>query len=88
MLAPLLGAAMIAISRLQDYRHDVGDVTMGSILGIVVAWTTWRRNFPALTSERCDTPVTLLDEERKGAWRRVRDEEAGFGEAEASDVDV
>src|SRR6185369_12749080 len=28
---PLLGATMIAISRCQDYRHDVWDVTVGGL---------------------------------------------------------
>ncbi|KAL8655140.1 MAG: hypothetical protein Q9226_003164 [Calogaya cf. arnoldii] len=31
-LVPLIGAALIAISRCEDYRHDVYDVTVGSIL--------------------------------------------------------
>src|ERR1700712_1810321 len=33
-LIPLLGAALIAISRCEDYRHDVYDVAVGSILGL------------------------------------------------------
>lgn len=32
-LTPLLGALMIAISRCEDYRHDVEDVCVGSVLG-------------------------------------------------------
>ncbi|KAI4158656.1 MAG: hypothetical protein LQ342_007235 [Letrouitia transgressa] len=37
-LAPLIGAALIAISRCEDYRHDVYDVTIGSILGMAIAY--------------------------------------------------
>src|SRR5437763_1473157 len=37
-MAPLIGAALIAISRLEDYRHDVFDVTVGSILGMALAY--------------------------------------------------
>ena len=55
-LAPLLGAALIAISRLEDYRHDVGDVLVGSIIGCVVTYSNWRRYYPSLTSKWCDEP--------------------------------
>lgn len=55
-LWPLLGAALIAISRLEDYRHDVYDVTIGSILGMSMAYFSYRRYFPALRSNRCEEP--------------------------------
>jgi len=32
---PLVGAYLIAISRVDDYRHFPGDVTAGAILGNV-----------------------------------------------------
>ena len=91
-LAPLVGAALVAISRCQDYRHDVYDVCVGSALGIVVAWFSYRRYWPRLASPVCDTPYPAPgsdgefvdddddDEEAgRGAWRRVRarDEEEG-----------
>jgi diacylglycerol diphosphate phosphatase / phosphatidate phosphatase len=55
-LAPLVGAALIAISRLEDYRHDVFDVTCGSVLGILVAYFSYRRYYPSLRLARCDEP--------------------------------
>ncbi|KAA8650793.1 phosphatase PAP2 family protein [Aspergillus tanneri] len=55
-LIPFLCALMIAISRLDDYRHDVYDVTCGSILGTFVAYFSYRRYYPALQSPVCDTP--------------------------------
>ena len=76
VVAPLIGAAMIAISRLQDYRHDVFDVTVGSILGMSMAYFSYRRYYPPLRSARCNEPypsratVTLLS----GAGK-ARDEE-------------
>ena len=51
-LAPLIGAAMIAISRLEDYRHDGYDVTTGSILGMLVAYFSYRRYYPGLKSRQ------------------------------------
>ncbi|GKZ23933.1 hypothetical protein AbraIFM66951_009130 [Aspergillus brasiliensis] len=53
---PLLCALLIAISRLDDYRHDVYDVTCGSLLGLTVAYFSYRRYYPALRSITCDCP--------------------------------
>ena len=55
-LWPLVGAALIAISRLEDYRHDVYDVTVGSTLGMSMAYFSYRRYYPSLRSSRCDEP--------------------------------
>lgn len=77
---PLLGATMIAISRCQDYRHDVWDVTVGGLLGWTVAYWSYRRYWPRLSSGRCEEPYAgpvgagAAGEEGYG---RVRDEEEG-----------
>lgn len=52
-LAPLLGAAMIAISRCEDYRHDVYDVTCGSLLGMSIGYFSYRRYYPSLRHSKC-----------------------------------
>lgn len=93
VLAPLLGAALIAISRLEDYRHDVFDVVCGSLLGSAIAYSTWRRHYPSLSSAACDTPYAVLTEGNitKSGFSRIRDEEAVVGDARQfeleSDVD-
>lgn len=78
-LAPLVGAAMIAISRCEDYRHDVYDVCIGSALGFTVAFWSYRRNFPSLSTQNCHEPFPQLMLEapsRTADWQRVaRDEE-------------
>ncbi|CAJ2505851.1 Uu.00g132450.m01.CDS01 [Anthostomella pinea] len=78
-LAPLVGAAMVAISRCQDYRHDVYDVSVGSLLGFTVGFWSYRRYWPRLGSRECHeaypSPGTELGD-REG-WQRVRDEEQG-----------
>lgn len=56
VLSPLIGAALIAISRLEDYRHDPFDVTVGSVLGMSVAYMSYRRYYPALRSAMCHVP--------------------------------
>lgn len=76
-LTPLVGAALIAISRCEDYRHDVYDVCCGSLLGMVVAYWSYRRHWPHLTSPECDEPYPKPGQGNGAAWSRVRDEESG-----------
>lgn len=76
-LAPLIGAALIAISRLEDYRHDGYDVTTGSILGMLVAYFSYRRYYPGLKSRQCDTPYPSRAEwASSSGYGKLRDEEA------------
>lgn len=78
-LAPLIGAVVIAISRCEDYRHDVYDVCTGSILGMTVAYWSYRRHWPALSSSTSDEPHPPPGHDaQQPGWHRVRDaEEAG-----------
>lgn len=76
-LAPLIGAALIAISRLEDYRHDVYDVTIGSILGMLIAYFSYRRYYPALKSPQCDKPYPSRAEwASKNGYGKLKDEES------------
>ncbi|KAH8746405.1 phosphatidic acid phosphatase type 2/haloperoxidase [Diaporthe sp. PMI_573] len=80
-LGPLLGAAMIAISRCQDYRHDVYDVCTGALLGYVVAYWSYRRYWPQLSSRRCHEPYPNPGNDGGGGlplYGRLRDEEEGI----------
>ena len=88
-LAPLVGAALIAISRLEDYRHDVYDVTTGSILGMLLAYFSHRRYYPKLNSPHCDTPFPSRAEwASKHTFGKFKDEEeVRIGSAEDFDVD-
>ncbi|MCJ1309804.1 hypothetical protein MMC25_003465 [Agyrium rufum] len=86
VLIPLLGALLIALSRLADYRHDVYDVSAGSLLGAYVAYFTYRRYYPSLKVLRCDVPhpsrlvVAKREEGRVGrVGRKIRDEEWADG---------
>ncbi|KAJ9631993.1 hypothetical protein H2203_000394 [Taxawa tesnikishii (nom. ined.)] len=81
--APFLGAMLIAISRLEDYRHDVFDVVIGSSLGFALAYFNWRRYYPALSSRQCATPhPSRADPSPNGAgFSRVRDEEEALNSA-------
>ncbi|KAF7363319.1 Lipid transport protein [Mycena sanguinolenta] len=55
-LVPFSGAALVAISRTMDYRHHWQDVLIGSILGTVVSYFSYRQYYPSLASEVSDRP--------------------------------
>ena len=85
-LAPLVGAALIAISRCEDYRHDVYDVTVGSLLGILVAYFSYRRYYPALKSTHCDQPYPSRADTANG-FGKLKDEEERIQSADVFTVD-
>jgi len=55
-VAPLCGAALVAISRTMDYRHHWHDVVVGSILGLVTAYFSYRQYYPSLGVELAHRP--------------------------------
>jgi diacylglycerol diphosphate phosphatase/phosphatidate phosphatase len=96
-VSPLIGAALIAISRCEDYRyvlchvcdtiksnhvcsHDVYDVTCGSILGMSVAYFSYRRYYPRLHSSKCDEPFPSRESSFNAGFAKIKtDEEAVRG---------
>ncbi|GAM36757.1 PAP2 domain protein [Talaromyces pinophilus] len=80
---PTLGALMIAISRCEDYRHDVWDVTAGAFLGSTVAYFTYRRYYPSLRDRGCHVPYDL---DAKGeVFVKLADDEERLLHARASE---
>jgi len=57
-LVPFAGAALVAISRTMDNRHHWQDVLVGSILGTVVSYFTYRQYYPSLASEVSHRPYS------------------------------
>lgn len=55
-MLPLVGALLIAISRCEDYRHDVFDVCVGSALGFAITYWSYRRYFPSLSGRDSHEP--------------------------------
>ncbi|KAI9776863.1 MAG: hypothetical protein M1839_009311 [Geoglossum umbratile] len=79
-LVPLIAAALIAISRCEDYRHDVYDVTVGSLLGFLVAHFSYRRYYPSLRDSDCKTPYASQGEiTRNCGFERVDQDEVQLG---------
>jgi diacylglycerol diphosphate phosphatase / phosphatidate phosphatase len=70
--APLVGAMLIAMSRMADYRHDVYDVSVGSLLGALIAYFAYRRYWRPLRDTRCHEPLPspLTDLEARRAVGR------------------
>lgn len=73
--APLLSATMIAISRCEDYRHDVYDVTCGILIGISMAYYSYRRYFPNLRSSRCDEPYKSRNSNPNEGFAKIKNDE-------------
>lgn len=66
---PTVGAALIALSRTEDYRHHFVDVLVGLALGSLVAIWLYLRLFPSLTARRCYVP--RLEEEEEPVYSPV-----------------
>ncbi|KAI9931106.1 phosphatidic acid phosphatase type [Aspergillus wentii] len=49
VMAPILAATLIAVSRIMDARHHPFDVITGSLLGIACGWVSYRQYFPSLS---------------------------------------
>jgi len=65
-LFPLIGAALVAVSRTMDYRHHWQDVLAGSLLGIVAACFAYRQYFPSLASKLAHLPYSPRTERLEG----------------------
>ncbi|KAJ6196665.1 lipid phosphate phosphatase 1 [Bipolaris maydis] len=49
VMVPTLGAALITGTRIMDARHHPFDVISGALLGILVAWGSYRQYFPPVS---------------------------------------
>lgn len=59
-LSPLLGATLVAVSRVNDYWHRWQDVAAGGALGLAVAWACYRQLYPPLKDEAAGVPYVAL----------------------------
>ncbi|KAF8602675.1 PAP2-domain-containing protein [Ceratobasidium sp. AG-I] len=57
-LTPLTGALLVAISRTMDYRHHWQDVLVGSIVGLLLSYFSYRQYYPTLASPFSHRPYS------------------------------
>jgi diacylglycerol diphosphate phosphatase/phosphatidate phosphatase len=57
-LSPLAAASLVAISRTMDYRHHWHDVLVGSLLGLIFSFFSYRQYFPSLGDPLAHRPYS------------------------------
>ncbi|KAG9320532.1 hypothetical protein KVV02_004916 [Mortierella alpina] len=61
LIIPILAAILVAITRVQNYRHSGVDVTWGAIIGIIFAIFAYLQYYPVLTAADCQVPFPPRD---------------------------
>lgn len=56
VFSPLVFALLVAISRVDDYRHHWEDVTVGAIIGMGFSFFSYRQYYPSLSSAHSEQP--------------------------------
>jgi diacylglycerol diphosphate phosphatase/phosphatidate phosphatase len=58
VLMPFAVASLVAISRVDDYRHHWQDVLVGALLGMLVSYFVYRQYYPSLTDKDSAKPYS------------------------------
>lgn len=69
-ILPLVGIAYVAISRLQQNRHHVEDVVVGTSMGLVIAFISYRFYYPS-----------VVDKADVAGWPKRRNRDDDFDES-------
>lgn len=56
-------------------RHDVYDVTCGTIIGMSIAYFSYRRYFPMLHSSKCDEPFSSRETKFNEGFGKIKNDE-------------
>jgi len=62
-------------ARADSRRHDVYDICVGSVLGSMVAFFSYRRYYPRLRSQRCGEPFPSRAQTFNADFLKVRGDE-------------
>lgn len=55
---PLMAATLIAVSRTMDYRHHATDVIAGALLGLIIAYWSYKLYYPSLSHPQSHKPYS------------------------------
>jgi len=66
---PMMIAILIAVSRIQDYRHHWTDVVAGSLIGFFLSFFSYHQYYPSLTSPTSDKPYSIRLKKVKPEYR-------------------
>lgn len=64
---PILGAVLVAVSRIRDYKHHTWDVVIGALLGIIFANFGYRQYYPSVFSPQTGIPFEPRIQKRNDA---------------------
>ncbi|TXT11683.1 uncharacterized protein COLE_02093 [Cutaneotrichosporon oleaginosum] len=56
LLIPVSASTLVSVSRTMDYRHHATDVIAGAVIGIIVAWWSYRQYYPSLGASKSWRP--------------------------------
>lgn len=57
-ITPLMAATLIAVSRTMDYRHHATDVIAGALLGLTIAYWSYKLYYPPLNHPQSHKPYS------------------------------
>ncbi|KAF9137612.1 hypothetical protein BGX30_010045 [Mortierella sp. GBA39] len=61
LMVPVLTAILVAISRIEDYRHSAADVGWGTVIGIFFAFFAYHQYYPSITRSHSHIPYPPRD---------------------------
>lgn len=82
-LIPLLLATLVAVSRTADYHHHYQDVIVGSLIGIVLAYLSYRQYYPPLSHPRSNQTYAEMRIQDLGDLSNHRIESAANSKAKS-----
>ncbi|KAL3691608.1 hypothetical protein R1sor_005259 [Riccia sorocarpa] len=61
VVLPVLAAALVGVSRVDDYWHHWQDVFVGGLIGLTVAYFCYKQHFPDFSHEQAGHPFPHVD---------------------------
>jgi len=85
---PLAGASLVAISRSMDYRHHWHDIVVGSAMGLLFSYFSYRQYYPSLGSPLSHRPYASRIESEEESGLPMHNDPHSDDQDDHSPVDV